>query len=81
MSSNNALMRQKLVRLQGKRTTIQIEAKGLARDIAPLINPILHEIEDMEIARAASKMDELVMKQADLINLQSSIEDLEEELG
>lgn len=79
--SNTALMKQKLARLKAKQQTLNIEGKGLARDIAPLINPTLQDVVAMDVARAATKMDELLGKQGDLISLQNDIWDLEEELG
>lgn len=79
--SNTALMKQKLARLQARKKALEVEAAGLARDIIPLINPALTPIEEMNIAKAASKMDDLVVKQGELLSHQTDIWSLEEELG
>ena len=81
MPSNFDLMREKRERLKVKRNRLRIEAKAIARDIPVLINPSLTDIEKMDVAGAASKMDELVMKQAELLGIQSQLWDLEDELG
>lgn len=81
MVSNFDQMRLQREKLKVKQVRIRTEAKGIARDIPALINPSLVEIEKMEVAIAASRMDELVMKQAELINIQSQLWDLEEQLG
>jgi len=81
MATNHDLMRQKLERLKTRREVLRIEAAGLARDIPLLINPELDDIEDMDIARAASKMDDLVMRQGELLGMRQKIWALEEQIG
>lgn len=79
--NNTALMREKLERLKIRRTNLEIEAKGLARDIPPLINPTLQAVIDMDVAGAGRKMDDLTMTQAELLKIRGLIWDLEEALG
>ena len=79
--NNSELMREKLVRLRIRQTNLEIEAKGLARDIPPLINPTLQAVIDMDVAVAAGKMDELIMHQGELLKIRGQIWDLEEALG
>lgn len=81
MSTEQLMMLGKLSGLKTKRTQLQMKGKGLCRSIAPAINPVLMEIEDMEIAIAAQQMDDLVMVQADLISVNAQIHDLEKALG
>jgi len=76
-----AQMRIKLTQLQMERTSLQVEAKGLCRTITGLLVPELTEIEEMEVAKAASYMDDLVVKQGELISLQTKIWELEKALG
>jgi hypothetical protein len=79
--NNNALMREKLERLKIRQTNLEIEAKALARDIPPLINPVLQDVIEMQVAVAAAKMDDLVMRQGELLKIRGQIWDLEEALG
>lgn len=79
--NNNALMREKLERLKIRQVNLEIEAKGLARAIPPLINPALQNVIEMQVAVAASKMDDLIMRQGELLNIRGQIWDLEEALG
>lgn len=81
MDSNIAHMKVRLTESRQKQSALQLKAKGLCRSIAPLVNPVLKPVEKMEIALAASQMDELVMVQAELLSLASQIEELEEALG
>lgn len=81
MSSQFDLMRDKKEKLKVTRERLRVEAKGIARDIPVLISPTLTPIEKMDVAFAAAKMDELVMKQAELLGIQSQIWELEEQLG
>lgn len=74
-------MREKLERLKIRRTSLEIEAKGIARDIPALINPAMQEVVEMDIANAAMKMDDLVVKQGELLKLRGQIWELEEALG
>ena len=58
-----------------------MEAKGLCRSISSVIIPELTEIEEMDVARAANYMDELVVKQGELFSLQQKIWEVEAALG
>jgi hypothetical protein len=75
------MMQGKLGELKAKRTKLQIKGKGLCNAIRPVINPVMLEIEDMEIAAAAQQMDELVMVQGELLTTDSQIKKLEAALG
>ena len=79
--TNNAMMREKLERLKMKQASLRIEAKGIANDIPVLINPALEEVEDLRVAEAAMKMDDLVSKQGELISLRAKIWQIEEQLN
>lgn len=81
MSTERLMMQGKLAGLKTKRTQLQMKGKGLCRSIGPAINPVLMEIEEMEIAIAAQQMDELVMVQADLLSVNAQINELEKALG
>jgi hypothetical protein len=79
--TNNAMMREKLERLKMKQASLRIEAKGIANDIPVLINPALEEVEDLRVAEAAMKMDDLVSKQGELISWRAKIWQIEEQLN
>lgn len=81
MNSNIAQMKVALTEKRQHQASLQLKAKGLCRAIIPLVNPVLKPVEKMEIALAASQMDELVMVQAELLSLAARIEELEEALG
>lgn len=81
MSSQIALLRQKLARLKAKQTTLQSEAKGFVKQMPPLVNPLLLEVEEMEIAQAANLLDHALMHQAELLSIRNKIWELEAELG
>ena len=67
MSNTVSQLKIRLTRLQMERTNLRVEAKGLCRSITSCIIPELTEIEEMAIARAANYMDELVVKQGELL--------------
>jgi len=77
----NAQRRIRLTQLEMERTNLRVEAAGMCRSITDLLVPDLTEIEEMDIARAATYMDDLVVKQAELISLRSKIWELEKALG
>ncbi len=81
MKTTAMKLREKLGRLQRERNQLKAECVGLARDIVHLTNPLVTDIEEMDIPKAAAKMDDLVVKQAELLLTLNKIADLEEELG
>jgi hypothetical protein len=81
MSNERLMMQGKLGELKTKRTKLQIKGKGLCQSIRPLINPVMLDVEDMEIASAAQQMDDLVMVQGELLAVAGQIRDLERALG
>lgn len=81
MNLNTYKMREKLEKLKMRQASLRIEATGIAGDIPVLINPTLAEIEDLRVAVAAAKMDDLVMRQAELLRIRGQIWELEEALG
>ena len=74
-------LKEKRERLLVKQQTLRTEARGIARDIPVIVNPSLSAIEEMDVARAANMMDDLVMKQGELLRIQTELWDLEEQLG
>lgn len=81
MSTERLMMQGKLSGLKARRTALQMKGKGLCRSIAPAINPILMDLEEMDIAIAAQQMDELVMVQGELLSVKAQINELEKALG
>ncbi|MBL4901095.1 hypothetical protein JYT85_01355 [Desulfocapsa sp. AH-315-G09] len=81
MNTDIANMKVGLGEKKQKQAALQQEAKVLCRQISPLLNPLLLSIENMDIAKASVKMDQLVMAQAGLLKLQMQIEELEDALG
>ncbi len=80
MNQHRQLQKAKLVDYQKKREEHRVKALGLCRMILPLIDPDLQEVEDMDIPGAAGAMDELMMRQGELLMLSSKIQRLEEAL-
>ncbi len=80
MNQHRQLKKAKLIELQDKRENTRRRALNTCRVIMPLIDPELTEIVEMEIATAATAMDDLVMQQANLLTLDSKIKTLEEAL-
>jgi uncharacterized coiled-coil DUF342 family protein len=75
-------MRERLERLKVKRESLVVEIKGLARTVRDKINPaMVDDIVDMQVSEAAAMMDNLVVKQAELIGIRAKIWELEEALG
>ncbi len=81
MHTNTGLMREKLERLKIRQTELRHACKILAQSIPQLVNPALTDIEEMDVAGAAAKMDELVVGQGELLAIRSRIWDLEDQLG
>lgn len=81
MNENTAMMKVRRMEMIERQTDLRMKAKGLCRMIAPMINPVLKDVEKMEIALAANSMDELVMIQAELLSIGGKIAELEEALG
>lgn len=80
MNSNRAMMRVKLADLVEKRKITRRKAMAACKQIIPMINPALEDVEKMDIVSAADLMDAIVMHQAELLSLGSQIAALEEEL-
>jgi hypothetical protein len=80
-NSGFAQLRIRLAQLGMDQTNLRVEASGLCRSIGTMLMPELCEIEEMEISKAAGLMDELVMKQAELLSLERKIYELEKALG
>ncbi|MDR3628891.1 MAG: hypothetical protein P4L42_01000 [Desulfocapsaceae bacterium] len=81
MNENIALMKVRRMELVEQQSSLRMKAKILCRTISPLINPALVDVEKMHVAEAANTMDELVVTQAELLQVASKIADLEEALG
>lgn len=79
-NANRQQMKGKLLDLRARKKQLQKKGRGLCNQITPLINPNLNELCDMDIAEAASVMDDLVMIQAELLQVNSKIKQLEEAL-
>ncbi len=80
MISNRVMMRAKLADLVEKRKITRRKARAACKQIIPMINPALEDVEKMDIPAAADLMDAIVMHQAELLSIGSQIDDLEEEL-
>ncbi len=80
MNQHRQLKKAQLSDLQEQREKVRKKALNTCRIIMPLIDPDLAEIVHMDIASAATAMDELVMQQAELLTLNSRIAQLEEAL-
>lgn len=76
-----AQLRMRRTQLEMERASLQVEAKGLCRSISDLLVPELSEVEEMDVAKAASYMDDLVVKQGELLGLQTKLWQLEKALG
>ncbi|EKD36938.1 MAG: hypothetical protein ACD_75C01318G0006 [uncultured bacterium] len=75
-------MKERLERFKVKRESLTIEIKGLARDIREKLNPaMVDDVVDLAVSEAATMMDSLIVKQAEMIALRSKIWELEEALG
>ena len=80
MNQHRQLQKSKLHELKEQAEKARKKALRLCREISPLIDPTLQEVVEMDIAGAASAMDELVLSQAELLSLDIQIENLEEAL-
>lgn len=74
-------MRVELTNLKIDRTSLETEAKGLCHSITGILVPELTDFEEMDVAKAANLMDEMVVKQGELLALQRKIYELEKALG
>lgn len=81
MGSNNTRLKIKLSHLKIDRTNLEIEAKGLCHSITEILVPELTDIEEMDVAKASTLMDELMVKQGELLGLQRKTYELEKALG
>jgi len=81
MAGTNNALREKLERLKVQREQLVADGEALARQIEPMINPLLVELVKMEVAAAATLMDNLVTIQGELLSINSQIYRIEAELG
>jgi gamma-glutamyl phosphate reductase len=68
-------------KIEAERTALVGEAKHLATRIRTIIQPAAADIEELEISRAATLMDELVLAQGRLLSLRSKLWEIERELA
>ncbi len=78
--SERSLMKNKLLQLSEQHKLVEKTGRTLCDQIGKAVNPLLYELVDMDIAGAAALMDELVVKQAELISLSYKISSLKKEL-
>jgi len=81
MSQERLMMEGKLAELKRQRDKLLLKADGLINAIRLEINPALKGVEDMDIAQADLRMDELLMAQVELLSIAGDIERLKRELG
>lgn len=81
MANTNSQLRIKLTQLKIDQTNLKIEAESLCRSITEILVPELTDIEEMEVAKADVYMDDLVVKQAELLNVHLEIMKVERALG
>ena len=79
--SERTLMMGQLAQAEKKQAELRLKAEGLCATIRQDISPVLSDIEEMDIPRAAQMMDDLVMIHGELLVLQSRIARLNKELG
>jgi len=80
MNQHRQLQKAKLIDYQDALKNNREKALALCRMILPLIDPELHEVEEMDIPASSHAMDELVMRQAEILSLAAKIKRLEEAL-
>lgn len=78
--SERKQMKDELFEVEERVKSTTEKAKRLCGHIREWLNPLLHELEEMRIAEAATLMDELVVAQAELLRLSSRAEDLKQAL-
>ncbi len=73
--------------MKGKLAELETEEKRLAarlrlgcERIGELVNPLLQDLGEMRIADAASLMDDVVLDQAELLQVRGRIEELKDAL-
>lgn len=75
------MMQVKLTDMKKTQKHLRMRAVSLCESITPRINPVLNEVEEMDIAEAATLMDTLVMVQGELLAVGNKISKLEKALG
>ena len=74
------LMRVKLADLVEVRKQLETKARINCERIGEIVNPLLNPFAEMKVTDAALLMDDLVMQQAEILNISSKINELEEAL-
>lgn len=74
------IMKGRLAEMTEQEKQLDTRFRSNCERIGLLVNPLINEPGEMNIAEAATLMDDLVVQQAELLNLRSKIEALKDEL-
>lgn len=80
MNTNRAMMRVRLADLSEEQTIYRNKSAAAIEAIQLLVNPVLMEVEKMDITMAATHMDTLVVCQAELLVVRDKIAALNQAL-
>jgi|GEM_PF-3957634 len=73
-------MKGHLAELEEKKKRLAIAMRGNCERVGMLVNPLISDLAEMRIAEAAQLMDEIVVQQAELLNVSAKIASISAEL-
>jgi hypothetical protein len=71
------IMRGKLAQAKEDKGKLVLKISGLCAGIRQALNPLITPVEEMDIAQAATQMDELVTAHVEMLGLTTDIQRLE----
>lgn len=80
MNLERAAMQGQLAEARSRKYALLARAEGLCSAIRSLLNTILNEVEQIEVAQADQLMDDLMGVMAEIYSINGSIQRLEREL-
>lgn len=80
MMSERRILKGRLTELEDRKKQLEIKMRSNCERIGVIINPLINDLAEMAIPESAQLMDELVMQQAELLNVSGKISAIKEEL-
>lgn len=81
MSRERLQMQGRAAELKSELSGLRLRAEGLCRSVREGLNPVLIDVEAMNIALVSEEMDSLISLHIDMLEARQQLQKIERELG